>query len=692
MLAYGSTIALSAFLLFVVQPIVAKQILPWFGGSAAVWTTCMMFFQIVLLAGYAYSDFVVRRLDASRQRWVHGTLLVASLGCLPILIGSPPGSTTGSSPVPAILWLLGVTIGLPYFALSTTGPLLQAWFTRQFPGARVYRLYALSNVASIVALIAYPPLIEPSASVRVQSFGWSVGYALFVGLGLFVMWRSRRVLEVSAPVAVAPAHRPSSKPSPAVPAPTFAQQLQWLLLSGLGSVLLLAVTAHLTENVASVPFLWLLPLTLYLASFILCFDGEHWYRRGVFFPLAIVCCVALAAGLIASFGPGPRISFAPVPFQQALVLYPLGLFVLCMFLHGELSARRPPPAFITRFYLMVSLGGAAGGVFAAVVAPVLFDSRFELPLALVGAAAVLLFLAAGERARFGAFVSLVASLGCAVLVFAAARYGTVEMERNFYGVLRVIAVDAGSPQRSRLRLAHGDTVHGEQFRDKVLRTSPTTYYGSTSGVGRTLSALRALDGDRSQRVGVIGLGIGTLASYGAPGDDYRFFEIDPAVERLARRNFTYLQGASAAVHVEIGDGRLLLGRAGPLRLRLLVIDAFSGDSIPVHLLTEEAMRIYERHVDPDGAIAFHVSNRYLDLGLIIGHLARGAGWRAIRIEDRPPTENWWLTPSDWIVATSNARLADALIASGGVEELPDPRVAPWTDDYSNLFDVLKVRR
>lgn len=700
MIPYAATIALSAFLLFLVQPIIAKQILPWFGGSAAVWTTCMMFFQVVLLGGYGYSDFLIRRLEPMRQRAIHAVVLLLSLAFLPILVGESLRPQDADHPAGRILWLLAITIGLPYFALSTTGPLLQAWFTRQFPQARVYRLYALSNVASMAALVLYPPLIEPASSTRMQSFGWSAAYALFVSLALYVAWRSRRVLGVagaaSQQVSDAAAVHASGSPARAAEAagtahPTVREQLAWLLLSALGSLLLLAVTAHLTHNVAAVPFLWLLPLALYLLSFILCFEGRGWYRRRPFFVLAVASCVLMMAGLIGRVGPGWRLTLDTMPIEQGVALYSVGLFLLCMFLHGELAERRPASAWLTRFYLMLSLGGALGGVFAAVAAPALFDGYFELPAALAAVGLVLLFTAASERARLGAFVGLAVTASGGVIVVAAAVQGVLELKRDFYGVLRIMTVD-DAPGRARLRFAHGNTVHGEQLLGDGQRARTTMYFGPTSGVGRTIAALRALDGDGPQRVGVVGLGAGTLAAYGRRGDSYRFYELAPLVERLARAHFTFLDDTEADVEVALGDGRLLLEREPPRGFRLLVIDAFSSDSIPVHLLTAEAMDVYRRQLDPDGAVAFHVSNRYLELAPVVRNLADRAGWRAIRVYDLPPPEQWWLSVSNWVIVTSNPALADALTAGGGEDAAADPRVAPWTDGYSNLFDVLKSRR
>lgn len=692
---YAVAIALSAFLLFLVQPIVARQILPWFGGSAAVWTTCMMFFQVALLAGYAYSDLVVRRLDARRQRLLHAALLTASLAFLPIVVGEAWRPPDPERPVLRIVMLLAGTIGLPYFMLSTTGPLLQAWFARSYPRARVYRLYALSNAASLGALVVYPPLIEPSASVPAQAIGWSAGYALFVVLGLALLWRGATAAGVSA--SPEDDRESASPPEPALsgraPAEGRARDpLAWFGLSALGSVLLLAVTAHLTQNVASVPFLWLLPLTLYLLTFILCFDGKGWYRPRPAAALAGAACVLMAGGLIARAGPGWTVSLGgALPIGQGLVVYGGGLFLLCMFLHGQLAERRPAPTLLTRFYLMVSLGGAAGGVFVALIASLLFDGYRELPLALAVSAAVLLGVASTERGRFLAFAGLLITLAC-VGVHQLASFGArLESARNFYGVLSVRLADEGTPTARRL-LAHGNTVHGGQLLDPARADEPTAYYGRHAGVARALASMQRADGDRPQDVGVIGLGAGTLAAYARPGDSYRFYEIDPVVVDLARRRFSFLADAAGATEIAVGDGRLLLEREPANGFRLLAVDAFSSDAIPMHLLTVEAMRTYRRHVDDDGVVAFNISNRYLDLRPVIRHLADEVGWRALRILDEPPADAPWLHPSVWILVTGNERLAGELLSHGAEAVEADPRVAPWTDRYGNLFDVLKARR
>jgi hypothetical protein len=684
---YAATIALSAFLLFLVQPLIARQILPWFGGSAAVWTTCMVFFQVALLAGYFYSDVVVRRLSPRGQAALHTALLLASLAVLPITPAEGFKPPDAGHPVVRILTLLTVTIGLPYLMLATTGPLVQAWFSRRFEQARVYRLYALSNAASMLALIAYPPLIEPSASSRAQSVGWSIAYAAFALMAIAAAWLALRT-RTTADAAESASESATESANAIANAgtngarPSWRNQALWMALAALGSVLLLAVTTHITQNVASVPFLWVLPLAIYLVTFILCFDGRGWYWRPQYLLLASVLAVAMLAGL--SFRPhGAGVERGILHIDYAVPLYGFGLFVLCMFLHGELVARKPPAGHLTRFYLMVSLGGAAGGLLVGIVAPLLFEWYWEFPLALAATAALAAALATGGQRA----VAVAATLGCAALLFDYVRWvhdDVVELSRSFYGTLRVKEVDADDPKLGRRRLLHGVILHGEQFLNPDWRGLSTTYYGPSSGIGRTIDALR----DHPQRVGLIGLGVGTLAAYGRGGDVYRLYELDPAVLDIAQRRFTFLTDSAARIEPALGDARLMLEREPPQRFDVLAVDAFSSDSIPVHLITREAMQLYRRHLSPQGAVAFHISNRYLDLTGVVRQLADDAGMQAIRIVDDPGDASY-LYRSDWIVVTANPVLADALTMAGGTPAPAQPRLRPWTDDHHNLFDVLK---
>ncbi len=701
LLLFASTIGLSAFLLFLVQPLIAKQILPWFGGSAAVWTTCLVFFQVALLAGYAYSDFVARRLQPRQQARLHTGLLLLSLLMLPITPSLALRPEDADNPTGRILLLLTLTIGLPYLMLATTGPLVQAWFARRFAGTptagSVWRLYALSNAASLLALISYPPLIEPLATVRWQSWGWSIGYVVFVLLAGASAWLATRgPLAQTLQVTGGTASAPPEPAAAAVAAPGWREQGLWLLLAGLGSVLLLTVTTHVTQNIASVPFLWVLPLVLYLTSFILTFDGQGWYRRGWTMAAAAVMAMVMMAGLTfrpaaewqASAGLETLFERGLLPLHWALPIYVLGLFVLCMFLHGELVHRKPSALYLTRFYLMVSLGGALGGLSVGIAAPLLLNWTWELPLALFLCALLVALLSPAPARGFG----LMAAFVCALLAHQYTIYvrdDAVEISRNFYGTLRMKATAGASPDSQRLRMLHGVILHGEQFTAPQYRAAATTYYGTTSGVGRALLGLRALEGEAPLRMGLVGLGVGTLAAYGRSGDTVRVYELNPAVLDLAQRRFTYLADSAAQVSTALGDARLVLAREAPQGMHLLAVDAFSSDSIPVHLLTREAMAVYVRHLRPGGVVAFHISNRYLDLKPVVQQLAQGAGMTAWWVADKPADDSPLFT-SDWVLVTGNTALIQAFQKAGVGQALDAPlSLRPWTDDYNNLVDVLR---
>ncbi|MFN8837200.1 MAG: spermidine synthase, partial [Burkholderiales bacterium] len=471
---------------------------------------------------------------------------------------------------------------------------------------------------------------------------------------------------------------------PAAPPSTLEQGL-WLLLAALGSTLLLAVTTHITQNVASIPFLWVLPLSIYLITFILCFDGTGWYWRPQYMALAAIASVAMLGGL--SFRPaGFGVERAILHIEHAVPVYAFGLFVLCMFVHGELVARKPAPAHLTRFYLMVSLGGAIGGLAVGLGAPTVFDYYWELPLALTIVALLVAVLARGGLRAAGA----AATVACALL-FADylhwIRGDVLELSRNFYGTLRVTGAADGdvSPGASR-RLLHGVILHGEQYTAPEARAVGTTYYGPGSGVGRTIEASRS---GEPMRVGVIGLGVGTLATYGREGDVYRLYELNPVVLDVANRHFTYLKDSRAKLEPALGDARLVLEREAPQRFDVIAVDAFSSDSIPVHLLTREALAVYRRHLAERGTVVFHITNRYLDLSGVVAQLAAEAGMHAVRFYDEPPTEAVQYR-SDWIAVTPDAEFAKVLWAAGGEPMDASGRTRPpWTDDHHNLFEVLK---
>lgn len=674
MVIYAATIFVSAFLLFLVQPVIAKQILPWFGGSAAVWTTCLVFFQFLLLFGYAYSDFTTRRLKPRSQVWLHCALLLTSLAVLPIIpdaVWKPAGD---EEPVGRILGLLAATIGLPYFLLATTGPLVQAWFARSFPTGTVYRLFALSNFASLLALMAYPPLIEPWIPTRTQSLTWSAGYVLFAVLCALAGFFSLRAGTLRAAATA------KSEDEHDGAAPGARHYIVWLLLAGMGSYMLLGVTNHITQNVASVPFLWILPLILYLVTFILCFEGRGWYQRRFFLaPLALI---------VLAMGWGLHAGGDLMEVTHAVPLYCAGLFVCCMFYHGELANLKPAPRYLTRFYLMISLGGALGGLFVGVVAPLVFVTYYEFGIGLIITALLALYLL-WPLPKWIPASALGVALASAYFLseyIGDLKRGTIHMSRSFYGTLRVKDTGPIDEPTTVRRLMHGVIMHGEQYLEPNLRRQPTSYYGPESGVGLAIKHYEK----RPLRLGVIGLGTGTLAAWGKPGDMFRFYELDPDVLAVARKEFSYLADSRARIETAIGDARLNLEREPAQRFDVLVIDAFSSDSIPVHLITREALAVYMKHMQPDGIIAFHVTNRYLDLPPVVQKIADAAGIGAVLVTHDPDEHDDRYSRTDWMLVTRDASFlkSDPVQRAATPVEVP-AKISLWTDNFNNLLRILK---
>ena len=665
---FAGTIFTSAFLLFLVQPIIAKQILPWFGGSAAVWSVCMVFFQVVLLAGYAYSDCIARNLSPRRQVAVHIALLAVSLAFMPIVAAS--NWKPGGSEEPT-LWILGLlmgTIGLPYFLLSTTGPLIQTWVARTIQDAHVYRYFSLSNLASLVSLICYPFVIEPHAALLQQAYAWSWLYALFVLLCSGAALNYLRHLHALPPAAHARKHDPEGDWDPAL-----RDYLLWLGLSAMGSWMLLAITNHLTQNVAAIPFLWLLPLTIYLLTFVLCFESDRWYRRNVFL---------LPTGLLLAFC---AYALGGVSVKVAIPLYAVGLLFFCMFFHGELARLRPGPRYLTRFYLMLSLGGALGGIAVGLVAPRALPAFYELGIGLV-IAALLSMALLRERKPLMAAAGVLAIL-CGYFLFVQVTEdfeGARRIERNFYGALLTVDTQLDDSADNVRQLFHGSVKHGEQFLSPARRREPTAYYGPSAGIGRAIASSRP-DG---RKIGLIGMGAGTLALYGQAGDVYRFYEIDPAVIEMARAEFSFIADSRARVETVLGDARLSLERETPHGFDVLAVDAFSGDSIPVHLITAEAMEVYLKHMNPDGIIAFHVPNRFLWLPPVVARIAVAKGLHAVLIHDE--NDNPALRNTDWVLVAANPRVLEReSIRQAAIPLNPDRVAQAWTDDFNNLFDALK---
>ncbi len=701
MALYGATLFLSAFLLFLVQPLLGKYILPWFGGTPAVWTTCMLFFQVLLLGGYSYAHLLASRFTPKQQAFLHGTFLAGSLATLSILPSGwwkPDGNTW---PPAQILELLAVCVGAPYLMLAAASPLLQSWYSRRRPGVSPYRLYSLSNLGSLLAIVSYPFLIEPALSLISQARIWAWGYAAFgfaCGLCAIGAWRADGAVPV---FRTEKDHEPkaadTSNPL------TRTQRMLWLLLPAGSSLMLLATTNQLCLDVAVIPLLWVLPLGLYLFSFILCFHSPRWYSR-IFFGLALAAaltqaCIVLSGSIY-------------INLLIQIASYSFTLFTTCMVCHGELARLKPQPAHLTTFYGMIAAGGALGALFVTLLAPMLFKGYWEFHLGLLATA--LLFLWVLFRDKRGPLsngrpYAIWTLLYMAVLVLAItlgiqireSLEDNLEMTRGFFGVLRVLDEEREDPRMHRFTLMHGRIEHGFQFQFPDRRYWPTSYFGPGSGIGVALRYHPSRARDRfesgSMRIGIVGLGAGTLASYGRPGDYIRFYEINPEVVRLCGRYFTYVKHCPAHVDIVLGDARISMEhekqRGEFQQFDVLAVDAFSSDAIPVHLLTRECLAIYRSHLKPDGILALHISSRYFDLAPVARSLAAidsGSGTQALLVSGIS-NESQGIDASDWVLLTANRAFLESAEVRRAVKPWTEFDRPPllWTDDYSNLFQLLR---
>jgi hypothetical protein len=713
-LVFGVAIFSSASLIFLVQPMVGKRILPWFGGAPAVWSLCLAFYQTVLFAGYAYAHALIRFATPRSQLIIHACLLGGAMLLLPVVPGAGIGQGLGTRPEVEILWLLGAHVALPFLALSATGPLVQAWFYRAEPDRSPYFLYAVSNVGSLLGLFGYSFFLESAFPLSITSGYWSLG---FIATAIAILACAAFALHGSPPSDSSARVNRNSETNPAPSdADDSSQPLLWLGLSASAVILMMGVTNELCMDIASVPFLWVLLLAAYLASFIVAFSAERFHFRWLHLGIAASCIIALyGLPTLQWKAIAPETRFMPVGRQ---ILFFTGLvFSGCMVLHAELYRLRPAASALTRFYLFVSAGGALGGLFVGIVAPTILDGFYEVVIAMVLSWICLVaawrsgtsgWLAKGRaRLRMGVIIAVtsivVAPIASRLFVHEGS---TLQQERGFFGILRVMERPSDQGFRERM-LVSGATIHGLQLVGWPFRKRPTSYYGRQTAIGIVLD--RPAE-DKPLDVGVVGLGVGTLAAYGREGDHFRFYEIDPMVSRIAADTeyFHFLSDSEARVEIVNGDGRLALaeeasGNSGP-RFDLLVIDAFSSDAIPVHLLTTEAFGVYLARLKPHGLLAVHHSNNFFDLGPVIARSGRENDLTALTIANAELSDHdsrsslWTLLALD---RQDLVRLEERAMASGErlggtgrpvathwyeEDELAGSR--PWTDDFSDLLGAL----
>ncbi|MFY9746396.1 MAG: fused MFS/spermidine synthase [Acidobacteriaceae bacterium] len=669
---YGAAIFLGALLLFAVEPMAAKQLLPALGGSSAVWITCLVFFQTALLLGYLNAHWLGRQSPRTTSV-LHIVLLVLAVVALAFAL-QPDLSNASEHPLTAIFRALTLTIGLPFLLLASTSPLLQLWLARQQRSDIPWKLFALSNAGSLLALVLYPTLIEPHLSLAVQRKAWGCGFGIYAVFCAVIAWRAQQ-MEADGP------RKPQS--AAGVTRSSLRSKLLWFLLPAGAAMQLCAVTSHLSQNIAAIPLLWVLPLGIYLLTFIVAFESPGFYRRWLMVRLLALGLAALAWMLSQTD--------ATWPIQFSIGFFLVELFFACLFCHAETYALRPANrSESTLFYLLIAAGGAAGTVFIGIGCPLLFDANYDVAIAFLATAALALVVTWqsgwAQRLLWSAGTALLLVL-IIMLHIVYARSTLVE-ERNFYGALRVRESHV-PPQAETVRtLLHGTIEHGTQWFAPQFRRNPTTYYATDSGVGL---ALRFCCDDRPRNIGVVGLGAGTLAAYGKPGDRMRFYEINPAIRPIAENLFTYLRESGAQISFADGDARISLTREAPQNFDVLVIDAFSGDAIPIHLLTTQAMGVYQRQLAPGGILAFHVSNQYLDLPPEIAALAAASGMES-RVADTPPQEARGEYRATWVLVTNNAAfLAQPQVAAFAQAMHPRPDLPAWTDDYSSLLPILQWR-
>jgi hypothetical protein len=667
---FGATVFLGAFLLFLVEPIAAKQLLPVLGGSAAVWITCLVFFQTALLCGYLYAHWQTRY-----TRWnLHFSLLaLAAASAIAWSVCAIGSATSSERPITTIFFALGSSIGLPFLMLSATSPLMQVWWSRLQSSGIPYRLFALSNLASLLALGLYPTLVEPNFTLRAQRITWTCGFAAFALTSAILTLKTR----AAEPATATALTEEESQPSPA----SFMQKLLWFLLPMGAAMQLSAITSYLTANIAAIPLLWILPLGVYLLTLILAFQFPRLLPPSILSRFLIV--------MLASVGYALSKQDVEWPMRISIAFFLIEAFAACLFLHTEAYRLRPGRSSeSTLFYLLFAAGGAAGSFLIGIALPLLIRFNFDLIITCCFTA-ILAFVSTWRGGWSQRLLWAVASIVMVVQIFwihVVLQRNTLVAVRNFYAALRV-KQDHSFPGATLRTLTNGTIQHGTQIIGAdAQRKTPTTYYAEDSGVGL---ALRFCCQGRPRNIGVVGLGAGTIAAYGQPGDRVTFYEINPGVAPIAQSIFTYIHESGAQVQIIPGDGRLSLAKSQPQHFDVLVIDAFSGDAIPLHLLTTQAIALYRRHLAHGGILAFHISNQHVDLAPPIVLLANSAGMRAARISSLSNDARGEFS-STWMLVTDNdAFLALPEVAKAVRHPEAIPGLRPWTDDFSSLLPVLR---
>jgi spermidine synthase len=682
---YAATLFTSAFLLFWVQPLIAKMLLPLIGGAPAVWNTAMMFFQLVLLAGYLYAHMLSRRVPAALQPWIHGVVVLAAFAILPFAIRAGELPPAEASPIAWLVGRLALYVGLPFFALSASAPLLQSWFARSGHdgAADPYFLYGASNLGSLLALLAFPLVLEPWLTLGTQSQVWMLLYA-----GLAVLVAGCAVLARPAALPAVPV-----RDAPGAPRAAWPDRLVWIALASVPSSLLLGVTTFVATDVASAPLLWVIPLALYLLSFVVVFARRPVVSLAWSMDGQAIAIIGLA--LLYVFNAArPYFPLPASPLGLVMIVHFATFFFTALVCHGALARRRPQASELTDFYLCLSIGGALGGVFNALLAPVLFSSTYEYQLALV--LGCLLRRAATSAPkmprltyRHAALTVLAVAAVFGLVAGAGAMQGTLYQERSFFGVHRVVR-DANAPK---LDLVHGVILHGAELTDPARWREELGYYHAVGPAGQFFSALRAVRPE-PLRIAVAGLGTGTLACYARPDEAWTFYEIDPAVERIARdtRFFHYLERCGAKARIVLGDARLSL-QAGPGRhYDVLVLDAFSSDAIPIHLLTREALRVYVDQMADAGVLVLHISNQHLKLWPMLHALAGELGLadrHQLFLPTPEETEKFALGSEYVVLARRDADLAFLDAEPRWSRQPPARSMRPWSDDFSNIVSVME---